>query len=86
MSVKEFDSTLSQDVTEFSITVVLNDEANTSLSITLYRVDGDSCLVSLNGETLGLVDRTLMTTLKEDFTRIMLNLGKEEAESTTDTE
>ncbi|MBO6242161.1 MAG: DUF4340 domain-containing protein [Butyrivibrio sp.] len=86
LSVKEFDSTLSQGVTEFSVTVVLNDEANTSLSITLYRVDGDSCLVSLNGETLGLVDRTLMTTLKEDFTRIMLNLGKEEAESTTDTE
>ena len=77
LSVKEFDSTKALGTEEFSVTIVLNDEANTSLAISLYRVDGDSCLVTLNGETLGLVDRSQMSTLKEDFITTMLNLGKE---------
>ena len=86
LSVKEFDSSIEPGVSEFAITVVLNDDAATSLSIALYRVDGDSCLVSLNGETLGLVDRSLMTTLKEDFTKAILNLGKEDTEESADSE
>ncbi len=82
LSVKEFDSTIEKGPEEFAITLVLNNDDKTSLKIELYRVDGDSCIATLNGETLGLIDRSFMTTLKEDFTTTILNIGKETSEET----
>ncbi len=83
LAITEYDSSATPGTEEFNICLVLNDDDSTTLDIHIYRVDGDQCLVELNDEILGYMDRSLMTTLKEDFAGTILNLGKEEDEAAT---
>ena len=43
-----------------------------TLTVSVYRYEGESCLVQLNGETQGLVSRSQISTLREAVTAIAL--------------
>ena len=42
--------------------------------MTAYQYDGENCLVQLDGETLGLVERQLVVALKEAVNAVVLEL------------
>ena len=44
------------------------------LEATAYQYDGENCLVQLDGETLGLVERQLVVALKEAANAVVLEL------------
>ncbi len=71
---------------EFSISVKLDREKYDSVDVSFYRYDGDYCLATVNGEEIGLVNRSEMTAVREAFTSVVLNLGKDTEETETTTE
>ena len=61
---------------ELTFAITLNDEDATSIRVTLYQYDGDSCVVDVDGKTVGLCSRSSMSTLREEITSAILNKGK----------
>ena len=51
---------------------------NGDINAQFYRVDGDLCYVCVNGEEIGTIERDSLMNLKEEFTKLVLNLSKEE--------
>ena len=58
---------------EIAFTVYL-DGWQAPLEVTAYQYDGENCLVQLDGETLGLVERQLVVALKEAVNAVVLEL------------
>ena len=58
---------------EIAFTVYL-DGWQAPLEATAYQYDGENCLVQLDGETLGLVERQLVVALKEAANAVVLEL------------
>ena len=77
LSVAEFTDDQDETTLEFKVNLVYDGQ---TLEIRFYRVDGDSCLVTFNGEQIGLIDRSKVITVQEDFNTLVLNLGKEKTE------
>ncbi len=65
---------------EFTFTINQDFNGYDTLTASMYRYDGDSVVVTFNGETIGLMDRSYMVDLRESVTKMILNLGKEETE------
>ena len=65
---------------ELKFTVTLADDDATQLEVAFYQYDGDSCVATLDGTTIGLVDRSSMSTLREEITSAILNKGKDATE------
>ena len=82
LSITEFNSETPSDVVEFEFTVTLPDD--TKLTVKLYRVDDENCLATFNGETLGYLTRSSVTSLKEDFTKLLLSAEKAEQEESSE--
>ncbi len=59
---------------ELSMTIALDSSAYPSVEVTIYQYDGESCLVAVDGETVGLMSRSLMVDLREAVTSIVLGL------------
>ena len=57
LSVSRFAKDTSSGATEISFTAVLGMEGSPAVSVRLYRIDGESCLASVNGESVGYVPR-----------------------------
>ena len=57
---------------EMEFTISLDNADYPTLTVSVYRYDGESCLVQLNGETQGLVSRSQISTLREAVTAIAL--------------
>ena len=58
---------------EISITLSLSKEAWPQVTVTLYRVDGSSCLAKVNGQVVAYVDRDQVVDLVEAVNQIVLN-------------
>ena len=65
-------SDISDSEEEISLTITLDNEDHPEMQINIYRYDGSSCLVSLNGETLGLTERSQVVDLIEAVHSIVL--------------
>ena len=60
---------------EAAFTVHLDSEDYPTVSVTFYQYDGEDCLVQLDGQTLGLVSRSLVVDLTEAVNAITLGLS-----------
>ena len=58
---------------EISVTFTLNDENGTQIAVVLYRYDGDSCLATVDGETVSLISRSNVVDFIEAVNSIILN-------------
>ena len=74
LAVSEFNSEEPAKKQEITFTVHLDNETWPTLTVALYQYDGESCLATLDGETLGLVDRSLAVDLTEAVNAITLGL------------
>ena len=72
LSVSRFAKDTSSGATEISFTAVLDMEGSPAVSVRLYRVDGESCLASVNGESVGYVPRSQVVDLIEAVNAIVL--------------
>lgn len=81
LSVGTFNSETPGEKKELEFTVTLDNADYPTLTVAAYRYDGENCLVQLNGETLGLVPRSQVSTLREAVTAIAL--GKADSDSTS---
>ena len=61
------------DKKEISLTVTLNDENSTSVTIGLYRYDGDSCIAAVNAEPVCFVSRSSAVEVIEAVNSLVLN-------------
>ncbi len=59
---------------EVSLVFALDQQTCPELDIRMYQYDGDYCVVTLNGETLGLMSRSKMTDLREAAVSAALNV------------
>lgn len=58
---------------EIALTIGIDNENHPEVQIELYRYDGTYCLAVLNGETVSLMDRSLVVDLIEAVNAIVLN-------------
>ena len=72
LSVSRFAKDTSPGATEISFTAVLDMEGSPEVSVRLYRIDGESCLASVNGESIGYVPRSQVVNLIEAVNAIVL--------------
>ena len=72
LSVSRFAKDTSSGATEISFTAVLDMEGSPAVSVRLYRIDGESCLASVNGESIGYVPRSQVVNLIEAVNAIVL--------------
>ena len=75
LTVKEFNTDTPEKKQEAAFTVHLDSEDYPTVSVTLYQYDGEDCLVQLDGQTLGLVSRSLVVDLTEAVNAITLGLS-----------
>lgn len=59
---------------ELSVSIQMESD---TVSFALYRYDGDSCVATVDGQTVGLVSRDSMASLREEMLSSILNKGKE---------
>lgn len=78
LDIEEFTTDVEYSVSEFEIALSFE---NGDVEVQVYRVDGDLCYVVVNGENVGTMSRDSLTNLKEEFTKVVLNIGKETEES-----
>ena len=90
LSLSEVGEDYDKGTEELAFAITLNDDDATVVNVVLYQYDGDSCVVTVDGKTVGLCSRSSMSTLREEITSSILNKGKEveetEEDSTTDDE
>ena len=70
--MSRFAKDTSSGATEISFTAVLDMEGSPAVSVRLYRIDGESCLASVNGESVGYVPRSQVVNLIEAVNAIVL--------------
>ena len=75
LEVSEFNSETPSKKEEIAFAVHLDSEDFPSLTIALYQYDGENCLAQLDGETLGLVSRSLAVDVVEAVNAITLGLA-----------
>lgn len=79
LSVNEFNDETTDKKQEITFTVHLDNDDYPTLTVAIYQYDGDNCLVTLDGETLGFVSRSLSVDLTEAVNAITLGLGAEDS-------
>lgn len=74
LDVTEFTSDEPAKKQEIAVAFHCDNDDYPTLSLIAYQYDGESCLVTFGGETVGLVDRDLVVTLIEAVNAITLGL------------
>ncbi|MCD8018630.1 MAG: DUF4340 domain-containing protein [Clostridiales bacterium] len=74
LAIETFDEEENSDTLELSVTINVDNDDYPSITADIYQYDGDSCLVVVDGETIGLMSRSLMVDLREGMTSITLGL------------
>ena len=72
LSVTRFAKDTSSGATEISFTAVLGLDGSPEVTVRLCRIDGESCLASVNGESIGYVPRSQVVDLIEAVNAIVL--------------
>lgn len=80
LNITEQGVSKTSNLLELSLDLHLDNETYGDVSIDMYRYDGDSVYVEMNGEAVGLVKRSSMVALREALMTEVLNLGKEATE------
>ncbi len=58
---------------EISFTLHLDQKANAEIAVSFYQYDGEDCLTTIDGESVGLVPRALVVDAIESINAIVLN-------------
>ncbi len=74
LTINTFQQEQAGKTLEFALTVTLDREEYSSVTVQIYQYDGEDCLVFLDGSALGLMSRSLMVELREAATSIVLGL------------
>ncbi|MCD8148369.1 MAG: DUF4340 domain-containing protein [Clostridiales bacterium] len=74
LTIDSFTDEESGDTLELSITLQMSDEKYSSVAVEIYQYDSEDCLVLVDGEPVGLLERSLMVDLREALTTIVLGL------------
>ncbi len=77
LTLEEVGTDYSKGTQELAFTITLNDEEYTTINVVLYQYDGDYCVATVDDETVGLVSRSSMSSLREEIVSAVLNKGKE---------
>lgn len=72
MTVNEFCDSPATDKEEISMVIHLDNENHPELTLKFYRNDGSNCIVEINGEYVGLVERSLVVDFIEAVNEIVL--------------
>jgi len=72
LTISEFREETPAEKQEIALTFHLNNASFPEATVEIYRYDGSSCLVVLDGECLGLADRTAVVDLIESVNAIVL--------------
>ena len=76
LNLTEVGKSYEKGTEELAFSILLNDEDQTVIKVALYQYDGDNCVVTVDGQVVGLCSRTSMSTLREEMTSAILNKGK----------
>lgn len=63
---------------EIELEIRCDNDAYPQLRLTLYQYDGENCLAQLDGQTVGLVSRSLAVNLTEAATTLLLGLNADQ--------
>ncbi len=74
LTINSFTNEENGDTLELSMTLQLSDERYSSVEMEIYQYDSEDCLVLVDGEPVGLLERSLMADLREALTTIVLGL------------
>ncbi len=83
LTLSEVGDSYDKGTQELAFAITLNDDEATVVNVVIYQYDGDSCVVDVDGKTVGLISRSSMSTLREEMTSAILNKGKEATEEET---
>lgn len=72
LDIAEYNTETSDKKQEISLTVHLDNKDYPELTLTAAQYDGENCLVTLNGETLGFAKRSLVVDLQEAVNAVVL--------------
>lgn len=72
LDIAEYNTETSDKKQEISLTVHLDNKDYPELTLTVAQYDGENCLVTLNGETLGFAKRSLVVDLQEAVNAVVL--------------
>lgn len=72
LQADSFTDEVSTGESEIAITLYLENENYSEIEIELFRQDGEYCIATINGESVALVERTLMVDLVEAINAIVL--------------
>ena len=72
LTINEFSKNAAEKKLELSLTVTQDNESFPSITVEFYQYDGDNCLAVKDGETVGLIERSLVADLKEAVTSMVL--------------
>ncbi len=73
LSANSFTTDTASDKEEISLTIKLDNDYKSEISIALYRYDGDNCLAYINDEPVAFVTRQLVVNLTEAVNSIVLS-------------
>lgn len=73
LSASSFTTETASGKEEISLTIKLNNDYKSEISIALYRYDGDNCLAYVNDESIAFVSRQLAVNLTEAVNSIVLS-------------
>lgn len=72
LDIAEYSTETSDKKQEISLTAHLDNKTYPELTLTAAQYDGENCLVTLNGETLGFAKRSLVADLQEAVNAVVL--------------
>ncbi len=75
LEISSFNDESASSTLELAFTVNVDKEDYPSVTVEIYQVDGENCLVVIDGETVGYIQRSLMVELREAVTSILLGLA-----------
>ncbi len=78
LAINEYNTETSDKKQEMTVTVHLDNADYPTLALCAYQYDGENCLVTLNGTTLGFAKRSLVVDLQEAVNAVVLG-GKDQA-------
>ena len=74
LSISEFSEEEPAKSEEITVTIHQDNEDYPEVSFTIYQYDGENCLVTFDGQPMGLVERSLAVDLTEAVNTIVLGL------------
>ena len=75
LKISEYNRETTDKKQELAFTVTLDNKEHPELTVTIQQYDGENCLVTLNGTTLGFASRSNVVSLTEAVNAITLGLA-----------